>query len=162
MGKAFAFADEAHLPLRVPVEFNSRSPFGEGATSQPRPPHDGLWYARPIERCALTLVPRGFIVSAGQRIPYRVLNGLDETVAFGVDYQLERWRNARWAPCDLGARFRAIGLSLDSGEERELDALIPADLVPGDYRLVKRFRTSSGEQIEATFSFSVSNPISPA
>lgn len=109
----------------------------------------------------LTLVPAGFTVSSGERISYRVLNGLDEAVAFGVDYQLERWRNARWASCDLGARFRAIGLSLGPGEERELDALIPDDLVPGDYRLVKRFRTSSGEQIEATFSFSVGDPISP-
>jgi uncharacterized membrane protein len=75
-------------------------------------------------------------VRPGERVPYRIVNTGSVELTCGLAYRLERKADHEWVHMNAGMAFRLIGFGVSPGHYRELDARIPEDAQPGEYRLI--------------------------
>lgn len=94
-----------------------------------------------------------------EKIRYTIFNRTDKDLGYGVDYQLEKFENGKWAEYPIAERkdqkrFTSIGANLmanSSGLEWEMMDWYAKPFQPGKYRLIKPIGT---EKVKAEFEIS--------
>jgi hypothetical protein len=101
-------------------------------------------------------------VRAGGALPYRIVNPSTNLGCFtaGVGYLIERLLgDGTWAPVNPGQLFVAVGIPVAPWQPFAKQALIPADAVPGTYRVQdhvsRQVPGAAGERIDLTAQFEV-------
>lgn len=81
--------------------------------------------------------------SPGDTLAWRLENHGTAVVIYGIDRYLEKWQDIGWAPIEGEEQwFPPIGLSLAPGAVGKCEHLrLPADLLPGRYRVEKMVST---------------------
>jgi hypothetical protein len=74
-------------------------------------------------------------IGAGDVLPYQIANGGTATIMCGYAYRLEREEEGSWTVINRDMIFRAVGLLVEPGDARKLQAEVPADAPPGQYRI---------------------------
>lgn len=88
-------------------------------------------------------------VRRGCELHFEVVNDGTTSILMGVDYGLERRERRAWKAVDPGCWFVAVGLIVAAGQRTELVARIPANAVPGSYRLRKPVRVPRSPEGQA-------------
>jgi hypothetical protein len=101
-------------------------------------------------------------VRAGDSLPYRIVNASTNLGCFtaGVGYLLERLlTDGTWTPVNPGQLFIAVGIPVAPWQPFAKQAPIPADAVPGTYRIQehvsRQVPRAAGERIDLTAQFEV-------
>ena len=97
-------------------------------------------------------------VRAGDVLAYQIVNRGTATIMCGYAYRLERRDEGGWTIINREMRFRAVGLLVDSGKTRDLEAQVPAGASAGQYRIstvVRQVPPSPTEPLNVTALFQV-------
>ncbi|WP_193726703.1 immunoglobulin-like domain-containing protein [Paenibacillus guangzhouensis] len=88
------------------------------------------------------------LAQGSKKTTLKLYNAGPTHLFFGYGYEIYRMESSGWTlvPPDKTMEVPAIGISIPPGETFEEQVLIPADLEPGVYRIVKSF---GGDQIDA-------------
>jgi hypothetical protein len=74
-------------------------------------------------------------VGAGDALAYEIVNEGTATLTCGYAYRLERRDERDWTVINREMVFRAVGLLVEPGDTRQLQAEIPAGAHSGQYRI---------------------------
>jgi hypothetical protein len=94
------------------------------------------------------LVLKEDLLGPGDALHYSLVNDGRLDMITGHYYALDLCEGGRWNELALGLNFRAVGLGLGPGRQRDGSATVPADAAPGIYRLRKRVGLGSVAQAE--------------
>ncbi|MGH2837155.1 MAG: immunoglobulin-like domain-containing protein [Thermoleophilaceae bacterium] len=94
--------------------------------------------------------------AAGETLELTVENHTPTRLEYGVAYRLERRTADGWRWVNRDAAFILILKVVESGAREREDILLPEDLEPGRYRIVKSFTAPpTDREFRATVEFSV-------
>ena len=124
------------------------TPVSSGPLPQPTEPTE---YCRPDgDRAELRLGATS--VKAGGALPFAVVNTSTGCLTLGVSYGFERLLpDGTWAVVPSNQAFIMIAVMLRAGESYAKQALVPADLAPGTYRVVDSAYGSGKIDLAAQF-----------
>ena len=79
-------------------------------------------------------------VGAGDALAYEIVNEGTATLMCGYTYRLERRDEPGWTLINRDMFFRAVGLLVEPGDTRQLQAQVPAEAQSGQYRITTTVR----------------------
>jgi hypothetical protein len=109
----------------------------------------------PPQEAAVALHVDRRVARPGSTLELTVENRGPTALEFGLAYRLERWKG-RWRWLNRDQAFILIAIGVRPGERYEEKVVLPADLVPGRYRVVKSFTArAANRELEAAAQFDV-------
>jgi hypothetical protein len=90
-------------------------------------------------------------VSAGGTLPLEVVNTSTGCLVLGVGYSFERLQDGVWVTAPSNQMFITLGVLLGPGQTYPKQAAIPADFLPGTYRVVDTVSGATGIRLAAEF-----------
>jgi hypothetical protein len=95
---------------------------------------------------------------AGETLELTVENHTRERLEYGLAYKLERRNDGRWVWINEDAAFALILKVVGPGRSEREDILLPDDLRPDRYRIVKSFTApATGRELDASVEFTVAS-----
>lgn len=95
-------------------------------------------------------------VRPGELVPCRIVNTDTVELICGLAYRLEHHTDDAWVHMNAGMAFWLIGFGVSPGQYCELDALIPGDAAPGQYRFIASVSSDQvSGRVEVSGQFSV-------
>jgi len=94
---------------------------------------------------------------AGETLELTVENRTRTRLEYGLAYQLEQRKDGRWVWINKDAAFALILKVVEPGKREREDILLPDDLRPDRYRIVKSFTAPAAQGLDASVEFTVAS-----
>jgi hypothetical protein len=87
----------------------------------------------------------------GGTLPLEVVNTSTGCLTLGVGYSFERLQDGAWVTAPANQMFITLGVLLGPGQSYPKQARIPADFVPGTYRVLDTLTGATSLHLAAQF-----------